>query len=319
MSHCIGAYLALDEALSILAEREYERLAQRMPVKVQIRRLAGTFQQFAGMANGTVEPTFTDPWTALFYLLWYQPSQISLFHTVFVNLLKSGICDDRSQIFDGKLQIVDFGCGSFAAQFGLALACMELRNHQVIPDLAITNIDHSREMTFLGRDLCTEWERQLNASGLQQLADMSAMISSKVAHDRIKRVTNVSHDAIRCLVASNVIFPSNLTDVTDQLSSLWYDMKPHRAIIAMIPSRTPANCIEEAFVGSQWISSPNAPIYRQSGKAHRLSEWRRALLKRLKPSSDYSIVSGYLKNDVLWDKDSPIQIGILAPMKCDLD
>ena len=319
MSHCGSAYLALDEALAILAEREYERLARRIPVKDQIPRLAGTFEQFAGMANGTVEPTFTDPWTALFYLLWYQPSQISLFHAVFADLLGSGICDDRSQIFNGKLQIADFGCGSFAAQFGLALACMELRDHQMIPDLAVTNIDKSREMTMLGRDLCTEWERQLSTLGLQHLADTSAMISSKVAHHRIERVTNVNPKATRCLVASNVIFPSNLTDVIEQLACLWCDMEPHRAIIAMIPSRTPANCIEEAFVGSQWISPPSAPMYRQSGKAHRLSEWRQSLLKRLEPSSEYSIISGYLKSDVLWDKDSPVKIGILAPAKCDLD
>lgn len=284
---------------------------------MQVRRLSEVFKQFKQMAEGKAEPMFTDPWVALFYLLWYQPSQISLFHSVFADFLSEDDDGDPSRTANGNLQIADFGCGAFAAQFGLTLACMELQDSQVISNLAITNIDSSRAMTTLGRDLCTEWERQLNAVGQQQLSDMSAMISSKVAHHRIERVTNINQNAKRCLVMSNAMFPSNLRDVSDQLTCLWRDMMPHRAILATIPGRASLTYAKDAFPDSQWISPPSSPIYRKKGKAPKLSQWRQDLLAQLNPSSECPIVTGYLKNDVLWDKGSPIEIGVLGPTACE--
>ena len=267
------------------------------------------------MAKGH-EPIFTDPWVALFYLLWYQPSQISLFHSIFANLLCSDINEDRSRGTKGNLQIADFGCGAFAVQFGATLACMELPKRQM-PGLAITNIDSSREMTVLGRDLCTEWERQLSAMGQRQFADVNAMISSKVAHHRIGRVTNINPNATQCLVASNVVFPSNLIDVSEQLARLWRDMTPDLAIIATIPQRASLDCVSDALPNSHWISSPSPPTHRKEGKVPNLSQWRQSLLGQLNPSPRHAIVTGYLKNDVLWDKKSPIKIGMLGPTPCE--
>ena len=313
MSVLPSAYGALDAALATLAEREYARLTERLSTKMQVERLDGVFKQFERMAKGQIQPAFTDPWVALFYLLWYQPSQISLFHSIFADLLRQDAGDDRSRITNDNLQIVDFGCGALAVQIGVTAACMELQDRQAIPHLAITNIDGSREMTVLGRDLCTEWERQLNEIEQQQLSDMSAMVSSKVAHYRVERTTNVNHDAARCLVASNVMFPSNLSDVTNQLALLWRDMEPDHAIIATIPRRASLTYAKDMLPGSQWISPPSSPIYRQTGRASKLSQWRQDLLGQLNPSPEYSIVAGYLKGDVLWDKGSPIKIGVLGP------
>ena len=52
---------------------------------------------------------------------------------------------------DGSLQVVDFGCGSLAMQFGIALAAADtVVEHGRIPGVAIVSEDNSAPMRDMG-------------------------------------------------------------------------------------------------------------------------------------------------------------------------
>ena len=57
-------------------------------------------------------PDYHNEWVALMYATWYHPGQVSLAWSI-INSMRPR--------FEGALYIVDFGCGSLAMRFGVAL------------------------------------------------------------------------------------------------------------------------------------------------------------------------------------------------------
>ena len=85
------------------------------------------------------KPDYDDPWVALLYLTWYQPSQVNLAYT-----LSRRILGATNPFLSGSLQIVDYGCGALAMLFGLALAAAEThQKDRPHPKITVDLIDES--------------------------------------------------------------------------------------------------------------------------------------------------------------------------------
>lgn len=104
-------------------------------------------------------PDYND-WDALFYALWYQPTQINLAYT-----LARDVLDNNNPLLtgDGTLQVVDFGCGALAMQFGLALAAADgFEEREIQTPVAILSEDKSAPMRDMGLKLWTNFVNEID-------------------------------------------------------------------------------------------------------------------------------------------------------------
>lgn len=99
-------------------------------------------------------PNYRNKWVALLYLLWYQPAQINLAYT-----LAQRVPEHSNPLLARapSLSVLDFGCGSLAMQFGLALAVID-KYRKFGSDSRITLYQHdeSNEMKDIGSKV---WEQ----------------------------------------------------------------------------------------------------------------------------------------------------------------
>ncbi len=115
-------------------------------------------------------PTY-NAWDALFYLVWYQPSQINLAYTLARNTRQD---KNPLQSGAGSLQVIDFGCGSLAMQFGLALAAADtLMEHGTLPQVAIISEDSSAPMRDIGLKLWVNFINEI--SDTQKHPDLESL------------------------------------------------------------------------------------------------------------------------------------------------
>lgn len=94
-------------------------------------------------------PNYTDPMVCLRYLVKYQLRQINLAYSL-VKDSQRGI----HLVSTKRLHVVDFGAGSMAMAFGVALAIADaLESGEEIDSVLIDNIDTSMPMMKLGLKL----------------------------------------------------------------------------------------------------------------------------------------------------------------------
>ena len=93
-------------------------------------------------------PDYRNRWVALLYLIWYQPAQINLAFT-----LAQKVPEYKNPLLARapSLSVLDFGCGSLAMQFGLALAMIDrYQKFRSYPKITLYRHDDSNEMKEIG-------------------------------------------------------------------------------------------------------------------------------------------------------------------------
>ena len=104
----------LDHVITTVSEQEFNRLASGLTIDEKTENVLDALKSLDVLQHGGM-PNYDNKWVALFYH-WYQPSQINLAYSMIKSMINS------TGILNEKLHIVDFGCGSLAMQFGVALA-----------------------------------------------------------------------------------------------------------------------------------------------------------------------------------------------------
>ena len=135
---------ALDATITKVAGEQLRWLSSGLPPDEIAERIHQVFRSFQRL---TVAAPDYDGWHALLYALWYQPSQINLAYT-----LARKVPKEKSPLRTGNgRQVIDFGCGALAMQFGLALAAADsLEELKVQPRVAIISEDSSTPMRDMG-------------------------------------------------------------------------------------------------------------------------------------------------------------------------
>lgn len=142
---------ALDLAVASVVETEFQRLATAAGPEQTARNVLRSLRSFESLQQG-IMPAY-DEWEAVFYAAWYHPGHVNLAYTLIEkipaqhNPLKSG---------KGSLHVGDFGCGTLAMQFGLALAAADsVAQLRTVPRVNIFSEDSSQPMIAIGRRI---WE-----------------------------------------------------------------------------------------------------------------------------------------------------------------
>ena len=147
---------ALDNAIAKAAKAEFSRLATKLNGdKVKVARAVGNaLRELERLQSGN-QPRYNDEWLALLYSTWYQPYHINLAYSMIKAMTMQRDSEGAVLTPTGKLHVVDFGCGTLAMQFGIALAAANaLQKGQCLTAIRIDLIDSSRAMIDMGLRGC---------------------------------------------------------------------------------------------------------------------------------------------------------------------
>lgn len=179
---------ALDKAIASVTWDEYTRLKERGPDNVA-DNIQSAFRSIDKLQSRRM-PAY-DEWDALLYVSWYQARQVHL------------ICTALQQYppppSSKPLQVIDIGCGTWAAPIALAILATEdhaaLRDRQV----SVHGIEPSEAMTRLGEELCLEFWRVAEEQGLP-IDFIDEMINNHCILSSVKEMPSdaVTYESSEC-------------------------------------------------------------------------------------------------------------------------
>jgi hypothetical protein len=169
---------ALDQAINMVAIREYGRLRAGLSdnhIRDEVERSLASFRD---LKEGTI-PEYNS-WDALLYATWFQPGHVNLAYAVAALALEGAGETVNGFARKLRLQVVDFGCGALAMQFGVALAAAgALGRGQQIDRIGVQSMDSSGAMIAIGRDIWRQFVRMVAADPrLEHLSRACDVITS---------------------------------------------------------------------------------------------------------------------------------------------
>ena len=227
---------ALDASIADVAGRQFAKL-QRGRSRQQIATAIHRSLDSLRLLQRGIMPCY-DEWDALFYAVWYQQSQINLAHKLFRK-----VPEDRNPLRSGSgsLQVVDFGCGALAVQFGLALAAADTwQEHRTVPEIRIISNDASKSMVQIGWEL---WNRFIDE--IADEAEYPALGALRRACAEIEFDDLGKPSATCWLTVFHVAYEENCAEVKKDLDTHVEDENPDLVFVTSHPSSWP-----------QWTYSP---------------------------------------------------------------
>ena len=236
---------ALDTAIATVTEEWLERLSCDLSAQEIAEKVCKALKSLDRLRSpdplGCSLPDYGE-WDALFYAVWYQPSQINLAYYLVLEALQY-----KNPLLSGtgRLEVVDFGCGAFAMQIGLALAATDLlKEGRTNPKISIDSQDKNDDMWLIGSEIwdCLVDKHAKNCPELDSLY-------------RICRSTNwicpEDSEATRWLTALHVAYEKNHVEVKENLNALLQRWSPH-----LVLTTTPSSSVS-------WIYSPDHASHKK--------------------------------------------------------
>lgn len=144
----------LDQAIQETACSEFSRLDDGLDRKMDIKLKVESALKSLKLLQTGGEPDYHDPWTAVFYLTWFQPRH--------VNLIYSYLKRSNERLPQG-LRVVDLGSGCSATMFALAVFAATSRQHEA--RISVHGIEPSRAMRTLGLQLWVRFSKLIRREG----------------------------------------------------------------------------------------------------------------------------------------------------------
>ena len=259
----------LSQAMVDVAEWEFNRLRKGMSDVAVARAVEGALKSLDDLRWG-IMPSYGD-WTALFYLTWHHPNHVNLAYSMIKAMLEKS-----KRRLPNDLYVLDFGCGTLATQFGLALAIADLRDKQPVKSVRVRPIDDSEPMVRLGKKA---WDRFGELAGenadLAALSDAMNSIAITCADDSPARGEE------RWLSAMHVVYRENCIAVKNGLLYHEKQIIPHVGFITSHDdpnSRSLARSVspfgdERSYSLHRNLISGVKPLFR--GELSPIAQWRR--------------------------------------------
>ena len=278
----------LDHVITTVSEQEFNRLASDLNTNQITQKVFDALESLGKLQKGEMSD-YHDEWVALFYS-WYQPSQINLAYSMIQSIINS------TDILNEKLHIVDFGCGSLAMQFGVALAVADTiitKNKKSITEIRIDSIDTSRAMINIGKEMWELFTKLYNQKLYNHLGPVCEIIKPNYYKDIGQAELAQSSDRDRWISAIHAVYDENKDDIKQSLKSLRNRFYPHVCFVSTHDSKK--SLLKEVWPFSSKPRKTELSL-QFNGELTKITEWRRNLNKTLSQSH------GYLKIPVTWER-----------------
>ena len=258
-------------------------------------------------------PEYAAELVALFYSVWYQPFQVNSAWS-----LISRIIEERRDCLAEKhrLDIVDFGSGALAMEFGLTLALLDAQRRGVtVPDTNVYLVEPSDAMTQTGFGL---WRRFVAAAG----EDIAVDVASGSANGRLGASSirfrcisdpseiETSHDADRWLVSMHAYYREGAESIRRDLKEVRDSFNPQLGLMTFHH----ANREGMDYVSPFALSGAPVEIgpLRLSGELPRVNGWRRNLADELGLADN-----ARLTRPVEWDPERGLRDNRAMIFRCE--
>ncbi len=248
----------LDHVITTVSEQEFNRLASDLNTNQITQKVFDALESLGKLQTGEISD-YHDEWVALFYH-WYQPSQINLAYSMIKSIINS------TNILNEKLHIVDFGCGSLAMQFGVALALSDTMKKKSITEIRIDSIDTSQAMIAIGQKMWESFTKLYNHSG-----PVCEIIKPNYYRD-IRQVE--SAQSSDCWISAiHPVYDGNKDDVKQSLKSLRTRLDPDVCFVS-------THSFKKDLLSEVWpfyLDAPKTipPLSQFNGKLTEITEWRK--------------------------------------------
>lgn len=235
----------LDLVIETVSKQEFKRLAGGLNTNQITQKVFNALESLGKLQKGEMSD-YHDEWVALFYH-WYQPSQINLAYSMIKSMISS------TGILNEKLHIVDFGCGSLAMQFGVALAVADTINKRPITEIRIDSIDTSQAMIKIGQKM---WKLfTLRACRYPDIYNHLGPVCEIIQPNYYKDIGQVelaqSSDRDRWISAIHAVYDENKDDVKQSLESLVDRLHPDTCFVSTHSSK-------DSLLSDVWPFAPTS-------------------------------------------------------------
>ena len=275
-----------------------------------------------GMLRKGTPPDYNDDWVALFYLTWYQASQINLAHSLIEGMNQSRGCNNFIANGTPSLHVVDFGCGALAMQFAIAWAAAEaLENGANIKSIRIGSCDVAIPMVRLGQQLWREFKLEISRyESLRTLSDVCEEVIrpryGKPESGILFNTPRVNEE--RWLSAIHTVYENNVEELRESLYQLAQDITPANGILSCHNDSNSKQLLHKATPFPDEF-----PYYSKSTESQiddwlpEVTQWRLSLLERLEA---YGLnPHPFLKQPVTWKFQSSFAKFYFAQFDDDVD
>lgn len=247
---------ALDIAISTAAKTQIAQLSHGLRPHDVARRIQSALQSLSQLQDFKL-PKY-DAWDAVFYSLWYQPTHINLAYTLLQQIPRG-----LNPIVDGKgcLHIVDFGCGSLAMQFGLAMAMAEaMQRNRELPIVVVTSEDASQDMKDHGELMWDIFVSEISRKDQYRELDHLRIACREIITGELEEARWICNELyqeegsppVTWLTALHVAYEESAESVQQSLEALTHTVSPNIILITSHEATT-----RDAF-------SPSPTRYRDS-------------------------------------------------------
>lgn len=139
-----------EAVVAVTAEAEFRRLTDGL-TSVQKTQSVQRAAMSVNRVQQLAMPRYEEELVALFYAGRFQLSHVNLAYSLISRMVASRDPNSFRLLETGRLQVVDFGCGTLAMRFGVILAAADaLERGQNIESIHIDSIDPNTAMVNMG-------------------------------------------------------------------------------------------------------------------------------------------------------------------------
>ena len=209
---------ALDQAIAETARAEYNRITETLD-DAQRELVIAALDSLHGSIRTLNLPQYNDDLVALLYSVWYHPFQTNAALSLMGRIFRAS---PELPTDNNPLQIVDFGCGALAYEFGLLLALQSSAIQRVGMDVSVSLFEPNSAMLRVGMHI---WRRWLDLTGHDARIDVGAATSTVRVGTATIRLARISQfprihpqpDAQRWLVAMHAYYSDSKCSIKGDL------------------------------------------------------------------------------------------------------
>ncbi len=283
---------ALDLSIADVALKEFQRLSDGMEPAEVAGKVNDSLRGLHGLQSGKM-PNY-DEWDAIFYATWYQPSQVNLAYMLATKLQTEGGVGSSE---GGSLEVVDFGCGSLAIQFGMALAMADLaKESQPLLKVSVFSTDKSTSMMDFGWLLWERFREEIENTQVYSELGTLRQVCKEMNFDLPHQ-----SDARRWLTVFHVAYHSEIKDIRTQLNQCVDLWKPNHVLVTGHPSAFSENRAYKPNIGT--YAEPPRALYDdgsgiENGQFEKTREARREIRRLIEGYGGGHL--SYLYNGPKW-------------------
>lgn len=228
---------ALDKAISETVIEEFERVTVgKSDSYGQWLRNNSRDEIFRSLRSST-SPNYSNPMVAVVYAAMYQLQHVNLTYSLIKDMLAYGDSERAAFTNCGRLQLIDFGAGCLAMQFGITLALADsLEQGQESTFIHVDSMDPSAPMLSLGEKIWKNFinvlaESRENPSSTLNFLNQTIPLISYGLHKDIYTI-EVVKESDRWISAIHAFYPTFEGKVRDALAELYQRIQPVAGLLS---------------------------------------------------------------------------------------